>query len=531
MATQRRIIVDDTDSRIKYSGDWFQDNGSQDQFGNYGPTYKHTLHGTTGNNSMSFSFSGTAVTIMGTTNLAKIDDTHYDPMWECFVDQISIGSTSPFQYRENNWNMCGKDSLNDGPHEITLKVTTRGGTFWLDAITFAPSAHDTYGTEVLVVDDNDPGVQYGDGWQPLGTTASFTGKTGSTARLSFVGTGLSWLGFIPTELPHAASTGSYSIDGGSPVSFSLNGLPADAKTTIYNQVFFTTPDLPAGTHEIVVTYNGDGQHTPLTLDYIYLTNTSIPQNPTSPGAPTNTNNQSSKSPSGTPASNSALHSSPTSPSNSTSASNPGSNSSLPNSNSSQNSQESSTSSSTSTSKKSSTGTIVGGIVGGVLLVAIIILLVMLLLRKRKRARLAIETRADPTLSPFMSGYYPNMATADSTAVAAGSQPYIDSYGSQSHLAVFSHGQHPHQGSRTHTTNASMSFTDPSTSSDGYNWGVGNAVTAPGVAGFQPLRKGQEARMEHVPATAGIVHHEDSGIRIPPQGGAPLVEVPPVYTPS
>jgi hypothetical protein len=40
-------MVDDTDTQIVYSGTWITDHGSQDNFGNIGPEYNHTLHGTT----------------------------------------------------------------------------------------------------------------------------------------------------------------------------------------------------------------------------------------------------------------------------------------------------------------------------------------------------------------------------------------------------------------------------------------------------------------------------------------------------
>jgi len=88
-----------------------------------------------------------------------------------------------------------------------------------------------------------------------------------------IGTGLSWYGFRPTELSHNATSAAYSIDAGDPVSFPLTGLPEGAHTTVYNQLFFSTPKLLDGFHSLVVFHGGDNQHTPLTLTHLVVTST------------------------------------------------------------------------------------------------------------------------------------------------------------------------------------------------------------------------------------------------------------------
>lgn len=82
------------------------------------------------------------------------------------------------------------------------------------------------------------------------------------------------MGFVPQEFPHNASSATYSIDGGPPIVFLLKGFPPGPTSTVYNQIFFTTPELLAGPHLLVVVYQGTGQQTPLTLDSLYVTNTS-----------------------------------------------------------------------------------------------------------------------------------------------------------------------------------------------------------------------------------------------------------------
>jgi len=54
----RLVVVDDTDPTIEYTGPWFQDTGSQDNVGNFGPAYLSSLHGTNQSASLSFAFNG-----------------------------------------------------------------------------------------------------------------------------------------------------------------------------------------------------------------------------------------------------------------------------------------------------------------------------------------------------------------------------------------------------------------------------------------------------------------------------------------
>jgi len=137
-------------------------------------------------------------------------------------------------------------------------------------------------------------------------------------------------------LSHNASSATFSIDGGIPVNFQLQGLPPDPKiATQYNQVFFQTPDnVPQGNHTLKVVYLGTSQ-TPLTVTHMYITNGSAPDSSSTPPPP----NPGSTSPDTT---------------------HPG------------------------TKSKTPIGAIVGGVVGG--LVALILVAVLLWLYKRRSRR-------------------------------------------------------------------------------------------------------------------------------------------------
>ncbi|KAG6899731.1 hypothetical protein C0993_007388 [Termitomyces sp. T159_Od127] len=288
----RQVIVDDSDPKIHYSGaGWFVARGSQDDVGNFGPTYNKTSHGTTGNDSLSFSLDGSSLTVWGTMSLNFVDDgTSLDPKWECFVDGISIGATPNAQFRENNLPLCEQGTMTEGLHVITINITTVGSTFWFDYYTFIPSPSSEDSSATLLVQNTDSAILYDDSWRALGDTANMTTRIGSVMNFDFVGllavssvinpsvtltyragAGITWVGFIPTELPHNESIGSYSIDNGPSTKFELTGLPSTAKSTVYNQVFFITPDLPIKHHTISVTYEGSNvPSTPLTLDYLLI---------------------------------------------------------------------------------------------------------------------------------------------------------------------------------------------------------------------------------------------------------------------
>ena len=60
--TIRPIVIDDTDAAIKYTGQgWFEDVG--DLGAGNGTPYLQTSHGTTGNDSFSFSFTGQSFSV------------------------------------------------------------------------------------------------------------------------------------------------------------------------------------------------------------------------------------------------------------------------------------------------------------------------------------------------------------------------------------------------------------------------------------------------------------------------------------
>lgn len=96
---------------------------------------------------------------------------------------------------------------------------------------------------------------------------------------------------VVTNLPHPPAIGTWAIDGGEAVQFNLPGITAGINVDIFNQYFFTTPEVEAGSHTLTVTFLGDNQTTPLSVDYIYVKNgTFLTSNTTSASNTTTTSN-------------------------------------------------------------------------------------------------------------------------------------------------------------------------------------------------------------------------------------------------
>jgi hypothetical protein len=453
------------------------------------------------------------VNVFGTTNINNSSGI-IDPTWECFIDGVSIGSTSPFQYAENNWVLCTwNNNGTSGSHVLTVNATSNGHPFYFDWLQYEPPQSASVENAVVFLDHMDAAIQYDSSWQALGGSANMTTNQGSIVMLDFIGvyffrlqciqtptmtiagTQLSWYGFIPTELPHNPSLGTYAIDGQTtPTTFTLKGLTSANSATIYNQQFFQTPKLSSsGPHELVVTFRGDSSSTPLTITNILIQNGNL--SISAPYTPSSTS--SSSSPKKSTASSSSTGVTTSSPTSHVSA-----------------------------------GAIAGGIVGGLALLLLCLLFVICFRKRRRPPALPSTPEEKAVIEPF---HVPEQHT------------------SPLHNAGYS--QKP-----THAPQPSFQSYDPPSSTATSSGGSPSNVAVPGrLAQYQsqplayPSRKHAEAASSIVPTTATtqtssssrdapmagdvasgrsrVVLHQDSGIRLPREGEEEVVEVPPLYTPG
>lgn len=126
--------------------------------------------------------------VFGTTNINNSSGT-IDPTWECFIDGVSIGSTSPFQYAENNWLLCTwNDNGPAGSHVLTVNAKSTGHNFWFDWLQYEPPQSASVQNAVVYLDHMDAAIKFDSSWQSLGGSANMTTKEGSTVTLDFIGT-------------------------------------------------------------------------------------------------------------------------------------------------------------------------------------------------------------------------------------------------------------------------------------------------------------------------------------------------------
>lgn len=107
--------------------------------------------------------------------------------FECFVDNISIGSTPWLNFAQNNVLLCENEHLTDGQHKITINVNATTWGFWFDYIQYTPSPSLSLETAVVVVDDLDPGIILDSNWEATGYGYSMTQVPDSTATFQFTG--------------------------------------------------------------------------------------------------------------------------------------------------------------------------------------------------------------------------------------------------------------------------------------------------------------------------------------------------------
>lgn len=289
---------------------------------------------------------------------------------------------------------------------------------------------------------------------------------------------MSWWGVIPIEFPGVPTTASYSIDDKPLVSFQLKGTDGSGPSPAsqYHQMFFQTPELSPGPHRLRVVHQGDEKTTPLTMSYLVIQDGNF----TSPLRNEPSIFDLPKTPDSAPPGNGNVKDSPATSTN--------------------------------------IGPIVGGVVGGVVVLVVAALLIFYFLRKRK-SRQPLPAIEVGVVQPYDAEY----PQASFRLASPPGTPYYPVPTEPAH-SIYSQGT------------SQLTYNPSSTTSPSH---YGESMIS-----VQPLRKGQMAAVDArnarnqgsssegsgITAKSRVIHHEDSGIRLPGSDGEDIVDVPPTYTP-
>ncbi|KAF8656753.1 hypothetical protein AX16_002432 [Volvariella volvacea WC 439] len=263
-----RIVVDDRDSLITYTGQWSQYNGAMSEVGNNGDVYLSTQHYTSSTGaSLTYPFIGTSIEVYGTVNVSTTVNTT-DPDWECYVDGEKRERTNYTEIPQNNYLLCDIDDLSPGEHRLLLNVTSSGRPFWLDSLRYTPARDNAVESPTVQVSNTVFAMDFDKSWVRRGLS-KYTQTKGGAYQYAFIGSTIAWYGSLLPYLGNASSEATYSIDGGEPVKFNLS-MPAGANLSQFNQKFFWVSDLATRAHTLQVVYQGSEGQLPLTLDYLLI---------------------------------------------------------------------------------------------------------------------------------------------------------------------------------------------------------------------------------------------------------------------
>ncbi|CAA7266085.1 unnamed protein product [Cyclocybe aegerita] len=493
----RRVIVDDVDPSIEYTGSWNTVSGLPlDNVGNFGPTYRTTLHSLRGaSGSFAFRFDGTGNGLIQGSNNVVTTDGVTDPTWECFVDGQQLILDNPFRFPENSWTFCNWEDLASGPHVVALNVTSRNAAFYLDRIQYTPTIDTTPPNQARSLSTQDPALNYDSNWSFANGLGMVSRGPGATFTLAYVGA----IHTLLINMKHADRPlniqdplWTFGDDEG-PVSFNIPNGTLDRAPSMYNQRYFTSPKRAIGSHTVTVKYIGTGDPStrcPLIISSMVVNNDeggSPPSSSTS--APSST---ATIVPSNTP-------------------SIPGSN--VPATSNTQNTVANDTGGGV------KAGTIVGAVLGSLAALLIVILTVWYLLRRRRQPSRPTEP-GESYIQPFTEGIPPGPTIYHPPPML----------------------QRPRKGTPVFDASASNSLSNPSNqapSSPPRPSLPRNGRLIPMDASLHPPAPpestvssnsgGSSSQSSQRPLVQPKeVVHQDSGIRLN-QNGEPIVGHPPTYT--
>jgi hypothetical protein len=243
--------LNDTDSAVTYSSGWSYRTG-------LGGDYDSDAHvssrvGATAD----VSFIGTGITWIGSTadrGRAQVEICESAGR-NCSQPQI----VTPFDsLSDTQQPLYSIDGLNYGPHVLTITVLPSSkahGEIDLDALAINRSTQ---------VNDADEAVSYSPGWTYTpkagyyDSDAHFSATAGATATLTFVGTGITWIGGEASD--HGRADVSVCNSSGADCAAATT-IDTYSAVTLAQQDIYSATGLPYGTHTLRITVRADSSGT------------------------------------------------------------------------------------------------------------------------------------------------------------------------------------------------------------------------------------------------------------------------------
>ncbi|KAG6877722.1 hypothetical protein C0993_004659 [Termitomyces sp. T159_Od127] len=260
------FVVDDSDSRIRYEGNWSK-----------------SYHVNSSGEKSVIPFRGTR------SSIAAFGSNHSSPQrnqkrnnsdrFTCYVDKIPIPPPAPPEVQNY---LCGNNTLDDGHHHFELHISKQDPSLiFLDYLEVTSDSTSPQSNTIKILGNDTSVIMPNGNWTPVedNSTSIETNSTGASVTINFTGTSLTWVGSNPHSSPPARVNGSYNIDGERNKSFSDDVNERD-------QIFFVARKRSNQNHTVIVTYEGNSTtNPPLVLDYLYVETGPIPRVPSTKHSP------------------------------------------------------------------------------------------------------------------------------------------------------------------------------------------------------------------------------------------------------
>ncbi|KAE9398300.1 hypothetical protein BT96DRAFT_976538 [Gymnopus androsaceus JB14] len=275
------FMVDDTDSRLNYTGDsWSSQEGFDSETG---PAYNNTLHSALANTSVSFHFNGSSnFGVYG--SLSGLNASALESPFcaiECTLDGAPtevFQQTTQQAETNNNILACRNIAENltnhssSGEQELIISViyflATPPGIWSLDYITYESLVNPEIDGEILQAGNLDVAnvtdysmLTFGPNWNHItDPPEAISSSLQSNVTIKFNGTSFSLYGDNSGVTPNA----TYKVDGRDAVPF-----PVPPSDVGFHQLLFTASDLGIEEHTAVITVVNNSLL--FEINYFYVT--------------------------------------------------------------------------------------------------------------------------------------------------------------------------------------------------------------------------------------------------------------------